>query len=246
MDSRQGRDAPIGPPGLPNRLRAPIWRHAASVLQPRRGKSRHTAPRRGIMADRSDDLSRPCCGAASAKQRAPCQQSVTKPPTPVSCAIPLCICPFNLHSQNKTGQRGGKLTRPARIRPPDDGNAAGGLDAHLGVPEDEASEIEAGRDVGQQSRLDRVQVVDKAHEHEAVSGAERRRFLRHVYARIVEAGRTVEYFRHLPMRLTRAFACNTLDDGDQFVAIVATMIVLCCRNTPRVLLPSQNHASLYC
>ncbi len=80
------------------------------------------------------------------------------------------------------------------------------LGPNLGIPAIEPAEIEVGRAVGQQPRLDRVQVVHEEQEHVAVRGVERRRLLRHVHARVVDAGGPVEHARHLPARVARAVA----------------------------------------
>ena len=74
----------------------------------------------------------------------------------------------------------------------------------------EAPEVEVGRAVGQQPRLDRVQVVDEEQEHVAIGGVERRRLPRHVHARVVDAGRPAEHARHLPTRVANAVARDAL------------------------------------
>ena len=109
-------------------------------------------------------------------------------------------------------------------RPQVEAGDAERLGAHLGIPAVEPPEIEVGRAVGQQPRLDRVEIVDEEQEHVAVRGIERRRLFRHVNARVVDAGRPVEHARHLPARVAGAVARDALHGGDQFVVVDAAIV----------------------
>ena len=98
------------------------------------------------------------------------------------------------------------------------------LGADLGIPAIEAAEVEIGRAVGQPAGLDRIEIVDQEQEDVAVGGIERRRVLRDVDARIVDAGRPVEHAGHLPARVAGAVAGDALHGRDQLVVVDAAVV----------------------
>ncbi len=73
------------------------------------------------------------------------------------------------------------------------------------------------RSIGQPASLDRIEVVDQEEEDVSIGGVERRRVLRDVDARVVDAGRQVEHAGHLPARVTRAVAGDALHGRHQLV-----------------------------